>query len=221
MKKKKVLLIGSQPERMIRLRRTFKSLKELGVDVRILVPYRKPRGSPRIIKGLIRYILLTLQIALSQADIYHFFNIPDITGLPLLWKRGKLVYDVRSPWFSSVKESIGNNTLSRIANIIERIMTMGADVVLAANYPLAHRAHRWKANDISVIPNYPTADFGPTRDRIAMRNLLDLGDSPTVLYVGKISKIEGSELLKQIILQVSKRIPNVRFLIVGDGPEKT
>ncbi len=221
MKQKRVLLIGSQPDRMTRLRRTFMSLKELGIDVRILVPYQKPRGPPRVITGIVRYILLTLQVALSKADIYHFFNVPDITGLPLLWKRGKFIYDVRSPWFSSVKESLGSSSLSKIANLIERIMTMGADLVLAANYPIAYRAHCWKAHDITVIPNYPPSDFGPTRSRDVMRNLLQLDDDPTVLYVGKISKIEGSELLKQIIKQVSKRIPDVRFLIVGDGPQKS
>lgn len=220
MKKKTVLLIGSQPERMIRLRRTFRSLKDMNADVRIMVPYRKPKGRPRILKGIVRYIILTLQVALSKADIYHFFNVPDIIGLPLLWKRGILVYDVRSPWFSSVKESLGINALSRIAGIIERIMTIGADLVLAANYPIAHRAHRWNATDITVIPNYPPSDFGPTQNRESIRNSLSLGDSPTVLYVGKISKIEGSELLKQIIFEVCNAIPNVKFLIVGDGPEK-
>jgi glycosyltransferase involved in cell wall biosynthesis len=205
---------------MTRLRKIYRSLKELGADVRIMDPYREPRGLPRILKGIIRYILLSIQVALSKADIYHFFNVPDITGLPLLWKRGVLVYDVRSPWFSSIKESLGSNALSRIAGIVERVMTIGADVVLAANYPLAHRARKWGANNIIVIPNYPTSDFGPLRDRDAMRNELNLGTNPAVLYVGKISKIEGSDLLKQIILEVSTELPAVRFLIVGDGPEK-
>ena len=217
---KTVLLIGSQPERMTRLKRTYGSLKELGVDVKIMRPYRKPDGSPRILKGIIRYLVLIVQVAIARADVYHFFNVPDVIGLPLLFKRGTVIYDVRSPWFSSIKESLGNSVLSRIAAFIEYFMTRGANIVLAANYPIAYRAHKWGARRITMVPNYPPTDFGPTRDRESMRTTLGVSGKQTVLYLGKISKIEGSELLKQIILQTSQALPDVKFLIVGDGPEK-
>ncbi|MHA1389347.1 MAG: glycosyltransferase [Candidatus Thorarchaeota archaeon] len=217
---KTVLLIGSQPERMIRLKRTFNSLKQLGVDVKVMQPYNKPGGRPRIIKGIIRYLVLLVQVAISKADIYHFFNVPDVIGLPLTFKRGTLIYDVRSPWFSSIKESLGNTFLSKLAGMIEHWMTCKADIMITANYPIAHRAHRWGASRITMVPNYPPADFSPSKDRKSMRDTLFLGDSPTVLYVGKISKIEGSDLLKQIIFEVCNAVPNVKFLIVGDGPEK-
>ncbi len=217
---KTVLLIGSQPERMTRLKRTFKSLKKLGVDVKVMQPYTKPDGRPRIIKGIIRYLVLLVQVAISKADIYHFFNVPDVIGLPLTMKRGTLIYDVRSPWFSSIKESLGNTFLSRLGGMIEHWMTCNADVMLTANYPIAHRAHRWGARRITMVPNYPPADFGPTRDRETMRKMLGLESEQTVLYLGKISKIEGSELLKQIILKTVQATPSVKFLVVGDGPEK-
>jgi len=217
---KRVLLIGSQPERMTRLRRTFKSLKELGVDVRIMVPSRKPDGRPRIIKGIIRYLVLTLQIAIAKADIYHFYNVPDIIGIPLIWKRGVFIYDVRSPWFSSIKESLGNSLLSKIAGIVERILTMSADIVIGANYPLVDRAKNWHARKTIMIPNYPQAGFGPTRSSEEVRESLDIQKQPTVLYLGKIAKIEGSELLKRIIHETCKSIDDVRFMIVGDGPER-
>ena len=217
---KTVLLIGSQPERMTRLKRTFASLKNLGVNVRVMRPYRKPDGKPRIIKGVVRYLVLLVQVAISKADVYHFFNVPDVIGLPLLLKRGKVIYDVRSPWFSSIKESLGNSTLSRIGGLIERIMTRGTDIILAANYPIAYRAHRWGARRITMVPNYPPSDFGPRRDRTTMRDELGFNDEQVVLYLGKISKIEGSELLKQIILNTCSSVTSAKFLVVGDGPEK-
>ncbi|MFW9813514.1 MAG: glycosyltransferase, partial [Candidatus Thorarchaeota archaeon] len=220
MQPKRVLLIGSLPERMTRLRRTFTSLKELGVDVKIFSPYRNPRGRPRILKGVIRYLVLTLQIALSKSDIYHFYNVPDITGFPLVLKRGVFVYDVRSPWFSSIKESLGSTVLSKLALVFEYLLTKAADFVITANYPLADRAKRWGASNVVMVPNYPPSDFGPKRDRATMRSDLGLRGEPTVLYLGKISKIEGSELLKKIMLEVSQSIPDVRFLVVGDGPER-
>ncbi len=220
MPKKRVLLIGSQPERMTRLRRTFRSLKALGVDVHIMVPTKKPDGRPRIIKGIVRYLVLIFQVTLAKADIYHFYNVPDIIGLPLIWKRGVFIYDVRSPWFSSIKESLGSSFLSKIAGVIERIITMSADIVIGANYPLVNRAKSWHARKTIMVPNYPQSDFGPKRERNEVRESLGLNNHPTVLYLGKIAKIEGSELLKRIILESCKAITNVKFMIVGDGPER-
>ena len=182
---------------MTRLRRTYRSLKSLGVNVHVMVPSQKPEGSPRVIKGIIRYLVLTLQVALAKADIYHFYNVPDIIGFPLAWKRGVFIYDVRSPWFSSIKESIGNNMLSRIASIIEYIITISADLVITANYPLADRAKRWHAKKVVMVPNYPPSTFGPKRARAEVREELGLRNEQAVLYLGKISKIGGSELLKQ------------------------
>ncbi|MHA1246296.1 MAG: glycosyltransferase [Candidatus Thorarchaeota archaeon] len=215
-----VLLIGTEPARMTRLRRTFESLRAMGATVRIFVPYDKPRGTPRVLKGIIRYVLITLQVAIQRADIYHFFNIPDVVGLPLIFKRGVFVYDVRSPWFSSIKETIGGGPLWRIAEIIERLMTRAANIVLTACTPLAKRAKRWGAKRVVVVPNYPPADFAPTTDRETMRRVLGLGDHPTVLYLGKLSRLEGSELLKGIIEEVLESVPNAMFLIVGDGPAR-
>lgn len=217
---KTVLLIGSQPERMTRLKRTFSSLKSLGVNVKVMRPYTKPDGRPRILKGIVRYLVLIVQVIGSKADIFHFFNVPDVIGFPLLFKRATVIYDVRSPWFSSIKESLGNSFLSKIGGLIERIMTGGADVVLTANYPLAHRAHKWGAKRIIMVPNYPPSDFSPKQDSETIRKRIGIVDAPTVLYLGKISLLEGSELLKRIILKTTQEIQDAQFLIVGDGPQK-
>ncbi|MFX0108732.1 MAG: glycosyltransferase [Candidatus Hodarchaeota archaeon] len=217
---KRVVLIGSEPRRMTRLRRTFNSLKELGVSVEVFIPYDVPRGRPRTIKGIIRYLLVMLQLLLLKRDIYHFYNVPDVIGIPLLLKRGTLIYDVRSPWFSSLKEMIGIAPLSMLGGLVERFLSKSADVVLAANTPLARRAKNWGSKDTIVVPNYPPQTFGPSRTREDMRRHLNLEDAPTVLYLGKISRLEGSELLKGIISETAKTIEDVRFLIVGDGPRK-
>jgi glycosyltransferase involved in cell wall biosynthesis len=204
---------------MTRLKRVFQSLRDLGVDVEVLSPYTNPTGKPRILKGIIRYLVLMTQIALTKADIYHFFNVPDIIGMPLVLKKGKLVYDVRSPWFSSVLETLRIGPLSRLAGIVERVLTKQADIVLTANTPLAKRAMRWGAKKVLVVPNYPPVDFLPTQSRNTTRKQLGLSDNFVVLYLGKISTIEGSELLKSIIDHCSSA-NRIKFLIVGDGPQK-
>lgn len=214
------MLIGNEPELMTRLARTFASLGELGVDVSIFHPIARPRGSPRLLKGLIRFLVNAFQVALTQADIYHFFNVPDIIGIPLLFKRGILVYDVRSPWSASILETFGSRLLSNLALFIEQVMTRGADLVLSVNVPLAKRARLHGAKKVIVVPNYPPSSFGPSRSREEMRRVLHLDDSPTVMYLGKLSIVEGVELLQDVVRHVSKAIHDVRFLIVGGGPQE-
>lgn len=205
---------------MTRLARTFRSLRSFGIDVRVMNPYQVPKGNPRILKGIVRYILILLQVLLQKADIYHFFNVPDVIGLPLTLKRGVFVYDVRSPWFSSLKETLGSSPLSRVGGNIEHFLSRKADVVLTACTPLAKRARSLGARKVLVIPNYPPKSFAPRSPRSTMRQELGLGDAPTVMFLGKLSKLEGSDLLKDIILKTSISIPSVKFLIVGDGPQK-
>jgi glycosyltransferase involved in cell wall biosynthesis len=218
--KKSVLLIGPEPERMIRLKRVHESLLDLGVNVKVLVPFKKPRGRPRILTGIIRYLTITLQVLLTKADIYHFFNIPDSIGLPLVVKQGTLVYDVRSPWAEVIEITFGRSPLVKIARLIERFLTVKSDYVVCVNRLLGVRAKKWGAKSVAVIPNYPSDDFGSKRNREDTRMMLGLSDSQVVLYVGKISTVEGVGLLMDVIREVAPAAPKVRFLVVGDGPQE-
>lgn len=205
---------------MTRLRRVYKSLRELGADVVVLNPYTRPSGKPRLLKGVVRYLLITLQVLLARAHIYHFFNVPDIIGLPLLLKRGVLVYDLRSPWSASIIETFHSRPLSKIAEFSEKAMVRNADLVISVNLPLAKRARLFGAKKVTVVPNYPPLSFGPSRLREEMREMLGLGNSPTVLYLGKLSLVEGVELLESVILRVCSSLQDVKFLVVGGGPQE-
>lgn len=205
---------------MTRLRRVYRSLRELGADVVVLKPYTCPSGKPRLLKGVVRYLLIALQVLLARAHIYHFFNVPDIIGLPLLLKRGVLVYDLRSPWSASIIETFHSRPLSMIAELSEKAMVREADLVISVNLPLAKRARLFGAKKVIVVPNYPPLSFGPSRSREEMREMLALGNSPTVLYLGKLSLVEGVELLESIILRVCSSLQDVKFLIVGGGPQE-
>ncbi len=217
-RRQQAILIGIEPAKMTRLRRTYRSLKSMGVNVIVFNPYQVPRGRPRILKGIIRYLLVIIQLLSLKGSTYHFYNVPDIVGLPLVFKRGTLIYDVRSPWFSSVKESIGSSILWRMALFVEWLMTKKADVVITANTPLAKRARRWGAMKVVVVPNYPPTDFVPTKKPEQMRQSLGIENRPVVLFLGKLSRLEGIDVLKRIICEVVREIPQVVFLVVGDGP---
>jgi glycosyltransferase involved in cell wall biosynthesis len=161
-----------------------------------------------------------LQVLFSRAEIYHFFNVPDSVGLPLLFKRGTIVYDVRSPWAAVLKETFGSSPLVWLARLIERYMTRKADHVVCVNRMLARRAVEWGAQSVLVIPNYPAEAFGPRKPREETRGELGLTDSQVVLYLGKLSKVEGIEVLMRTIKEVVKGSVDVKFLIVGAGPQE-
>lgn len=207
----KILLIGAEPDRMPRLKLMYKCLRTLGHDVKVFAPFQK-RGS-----SFARYLANMVKLLFERADEYHFFNIPDIIGLPLLFKRGRLIYDIRSPWREIVFESTKNKIFSRIAELIERIFCLKADVVISSNPLLGERAISFGARETTNVPNFLYKEMNTE----GWQDLLDVPEA-TVLFFGKISISEGSNVLADVIIRTLKTKHNlfgVRFLIAGDGPE--
>ena len=209
----KILLVGGEPDRMPRLKLVYKSLKTLGHDVKVFAPFQRKGNS------IMRYLANMVKLFFERSDEYHFFNIPDVIGLPLLFKRGRLVYDVRSPWEEGVMDAKKNKMLAKIAGLIERLFCLKADMVVSANPLLAERAKMFGAKDAVVVPNFPY-------EKMSTEGWDDLISSPhgegVVLFFGKISIPEGSNILADVIIKTLRiRNPPVkaRFLIAGDGPE--
>jgi len=212
MKNKKILLVGAEPDKMPRLKLVYKSLRSLGYDVKVFAPFARKGNS------IMRYLANMTKLFFERADIYHFFNIPDVIGLPLLFKRGTLIYDVRSPWKEEVYDTTNNKFIAKIAGIIEHIFCIKANHVIAANPLLWERALDFGSYDVWTIPNFPYEEM----DLTGWEDLIDVSE-PTVLYFGKISKVEGSEVLGDIIIEavnMDNRQHQIRFIIAGDGPER-
>jgi glycosyltransferase involved in cell wall biosynthesis len=74
------------------------------------------------------------------------------------------------------------------------------------------------AEKITVAPNGADLElFNPAVK--PETNALPLGSGPVVGFVGSFRKWHGTELLAQMICEVGTARPQVRFLLVGDGPE--
>jgi glycosyltransferase involved in cell wall biosynthesis len=69
-----------------------------------------------------------------------------------------------------------------------------------------------------LVPNgIDTVRFHPadSHERVAARSSLGLPpDKPVVLFVGRLVEKKGIDL----VIEVSRRLPDTQFLIVGDGP---
>jgi glycosyltransferase involved in cell wall biosynthesis len=218
--KDKILLIGAEPDKMPRLKLVYKSLKSLGYNVEVFAPFQR-RGN-----SIMRYLANMTKLLFERADVYHFFNIPDVIGLPLLIKRGKLVYDVRSPWKEVVYDSTKNKYIAKIAEMIERMFCRKADSVIAVNPLLWERALSYGAYDVWIIPNFPYENM----DITGWEDLID-ADNPEamVLYFGKITKVEGSNILGKVIIDSLNMCKDknplrlgykIKFVIAGEGNQK-
>ncbi len=221
-----VVLVGIEPEKMMRLWKVYETLRREGYRVFVLSPRLKFKLKGfigRILSGFFRYLAFFLQVIFIRARVVHFFNVPDFPGLAVLLKKRfadvKFIYDVRSPWSDEVLYFTRVKFLWFLARLMERILVRGADVVVAVNEPLAKRAKRWGAKQVEIIPNYPDENFKPRISRLEVRERNGVSEEcKVVLFVGKLSRIEGVPILLRAIPRVLERRSDVVFWIVGDGP---
>ena len=76
---------------------------------------------------------------------------------------------------------------------------------------------RYPPNACAIPNGIDTARFHPAdpRERHSARRELGLRDEkPVVLFVGRLVEKKGVDL----VLEVSRRVPDAQFLIIGDGP---
>lgn len=214
---KKLLLVGAEPEKMPRLQMWIKLLENSEFDVEVFKAVRR-LGFGKL-GSLLRYVMNIIKLIFAKADYYLFFNIPDIMGIPLLYKSGMLIYDSRSPWEEVMIES-GHKKLSRFAGFIEKQFCKYADIISAPNELLLNRAEKLaeKEKVKMLVPNKPYKPFN-INGRLDLWNKYLLYLGITFVFVGKVSKVEGSELLADIICDVCAQTENAKFIIVGDGPE--
>ena len=77
------------------------------------------------------------------------------------------------------------------------------------------------AEKIKVIPNgVNVAHFQQHIDTKQVRAELGLGEAPIVMFVGGFQRWHGLDKLLEALALVSKILPEVRLLLVGDGPAR-
>jgi glycosyltransferase involved in cell wall biosynthesis len=106
-----------------------------------------------------------------------------------------------------------------------RLLTRWTDGFIGvAEAHARHLTHveRFPAHKVHVIPNGVDAErFHLSRDSAAARR--ELGLKPTAPVAGIVAALrpeKNHELFLKVAARVRRRIPEARFLIVGDGPER-
>jgi phosphatidylinositol alpha-1,6-mannosyltransferase len=100
----------------------------------------------------------------------------------------------------------------------------GADTVVVNSRftgALVERLLPGAARRIMVLPMgvdpAPSADAAQVE---ALRRRYRLGDGPVLLTVARLVSVKGHDVALDALARLAPRLPDVRYLVVGDGPER-
>lgn len=219
-----VAYVAWDPLKYPRIGKITSTLRKRGdVEFHVMMPKFKfvRRGGKigRLMASIVNYLTVLLQIFFIRGNIFFVANCPDILVIPLVFRRKRYILEYRSPWSLEVESEFGSGPWVNLAAFFERYALRNAWIVTLTTSKLMVKVKNF-GKPTFVIPNYPLKDFGnvPANSRERVRSQFDVKDTDkVVLFVGKLTKVEGADMLTTIIEGVLKETEAV-FWIVGGGP---
>ena len=217
------IVIDGGPARVERITKIATSLKQCGVDVRVVYP----KGTEALtdyeticlsslhlpyVSRLSFYLHLLLFLVWSKPTLVHFVNYPDYAMVAICLAkylgRFKLVYDRRSHWSGILTHTHPRSKW--LASIIERIAERFSDgisvVVPAFKEDLSKHARK-----VVVVPNGVDLEvFKPKPESSSI---------PTVTCVAALTESEGARVFIEAASIVKSRLGQVDFVWVGSGSD--
>ncbi len=138
-------------------------------------------------------------------------------------RRGPLVFNIQDVFPDAAVETgaITNSRIIAAARWLERISYQRADAVTVLSDDLRDnvvaKIAPALASRVRVIPNFVLTDEIRPLDRLtAYRTELGIGSEPVVMYAGNVGFSQSLDL----VVQAARELPNVTFVINGDGAAK-
>jgi len=123
----------------------------------------------------------------------------------------------------SLRGKIANYFMGHLADLERETAHQATLIVTISNYSLQKIQKHYSVDSakVRIVPNgVDTEKFKPTDQMEAARRQFDLGKEPIVLFVGSIIPRKGLQFLIAAAKKVVKEYADVKFVIVGDGPQK-
>ena len=219
----RVVYIALDPSKYPRIRKIVHTLRKCeDVEFNIMIPKFRFvwRGGKigRLFFSLVNYLAILLQIFFVHADLFWVANCPDILVLPLILRRRRYILEYRSPWSLEVENEFGGGPWVRSTAFFEYLALTNAWIITLTTSRLMAKVNGF-GKTVFVIPNYPLKSFGTvTVSTGEFRKRCGCSESDkVVLFVGKLTRVEGADLLPSVIENVLKKAEAV-FWIVGGGP---
>lgn len=221
----KLTYVTLYPQKYPRVKKIAVALKDENVQFKPMTPkvltHLGNGKIKRIFSAVVNYSVYLLQIFLSKADVYWVANSPDIFAFPLIIKRADYIFDYRSPWPLEVELEFGKGLLSRIAGFLTRIAIENAKVITIPSSTLEKDLKSYSKR-VFLIPNYPLRNgFKPSVPADSFRKQNIVGkNQKVILFTGRLSKVEGFDILVRIVHELLDSKRDLVFWIVGDGTFK-
>jgi len=171
----------------------------------------------RIISAFVNYTYFIVQILFTNADLYWVTTSPDIFVLPIILKRRSYILEYRNP--SGLETGMEFGKLGILAEYIEHIALKYSKAITLTTSTLVKHVEGFQKK-VYVIPNYPQKEkFKNSISADDFRKMHGVKkDKKIVLFVGKLSKVEGFDISPSVIEKLLKLNDKVMFWIIGDGP---
>jgi PEP-CTERM/exosortase A-associated glycosyltransferase len=140
-------------------------------------------------------------------------GIPSIYELRSLWGESAVVEDGLRPGSLKYKMIWG----------LELKAMKKADLVIAISQGIKKEIMKKgiSPDKINIMPNgVDSTIFFPMEKSKEILEKHELRGCPVIGYIGSIRKLEGLSYVIDALPSIQEKIPNVKVLIVGDGPEK-
>jgi colanic acid biosynthesis glycosyl transferase WcaI len=195
---------------------------------------------PRPNRKALGRILSFASFAISSAASGLFLDRPDVViatspqllvGLTGWWlaraKRVPFIFEVRDLWPESLSavglgndQSLLHRVLGKIADFLYR---QSDKIVVVTPAFKEHLVKKWKVSPekISVVPNgVETELFSPKDASADVKQELGTEGKFVACYIGTMGMAHGLETVLQSAAELKNTVPQVFFLLIGDGAEK-
>jgi glycosyltransferase involved in cell wall biosynthesis len=159
----------------------------------------------------------------ARYDVIHVHSVPDFEVFATIipWLMGaRIILDIHDivPEFYASKFGTHERSMTfRLLRLVETLSCSYADHVIISNHLWYRRltARSVRPEKCTAIINYPDLEiFSPHISR-------SREDSEFVMcYPGSLNWHQGVDLAVQAMSLLRESVPNLRFLIIGDGPER-
>lgn len=204
-----------------------------GVDVvrSWLLPFPNRKAYERILNYCSFCVsAATTGMFVSRPDVLIASSPQLLVALAGWWlsriKRVPFVFEVRDLWPESLAavgmgapDSLLHKALTRIAGFLYR---KAEHIVVVTHAFKQVLVEDWKVppSKVSVVENGVETELFRPRDAQAVRRELGVEDKFVAGYIGTMGVAHGLETVIEAAVELQRTLPNVLFLLVGEGADK-
>lgn len=206
-------------------------LAALGHQIILLAGAAHPQAIPSVKQvarpdSTLRQILLGRRLALGWAEVIYERRLsPKLSWTISKLTRTPFVVEVNGVLEEEVKKE-GRSSASLAALLRRRVrghLLRRASAIVAVSPGIRdHFISTYDLNPARVvcIPNGANTDRFRPLDRESCREIVGVGSEDRVVcFVGNLTPWQGVQSLVRAIPLLTQEVPNVRLMVVGDGPE--